>query len=286
MQQNLNCTVFANINIIKGGFVIIIDGSESKYSYLKYPNLPKNKVAYVILGQDNVPLLEKSLKKHNINICSLEGDSRLDKRVCTHTDMIMFHMGSNQIILSKNQANFPFEDAKISVSEAKISENYPYDIALNAVIIGKKLICNKKYTDKTIIEYANKIHLNIIDVKQGYSKCSIAPICDNAIITDDGGIANSATDAGIDTLYIDKRFVICAGFDYGFIGGASGMIDKNVLAFTGVFTDTDIKNKVETFSAKHGVRIEYLTNKPMFDVGSIIPIIELSEREEYKYSPS
>ncbi len=251
----------------------------SQYSYIKHPNLPENKVAYVFLGQDNVPLLEKSLKKHNINICSLKGDIRLDKRVFAHTDMLMFHMGSNQVIFSKKQAVFPFEDIEITVSASKIAENYPYDIALNAVLIGNYLICNKNYTDKTIIEYADKHQINIIDVKQGYSKCSVVPISSNAFITDDRGIADAGKAAGMDTLYIDKHFVKCDGFNYGFIGGASGMIDRNILAFTGIFTDPNTKNAVEAFSGKHGVGIVYLTDEPMFDVGSIIPFIENNGRE-------
>jgi len=274
-KYDLHC--FCNINIIKGGFVIIIDSGECKYSYAKTPNLPQNKVAYVFLGKNNVPLLEKSLKERNINICSLEGDTRLDERVSYHTDMLVFHAGSNRIIFSKKQAEFPFEDAEITVSSSKIAKNYPYDVALNAVMVGNNLICNKKYTDKSILEYARIQKMSVINVKQGYSKCSVVPISHNAIITDDRGIAQSARDAGIDALYIDKRFVICEGFDYGFIGGASGMIAKNVLAFTGIFTDEHTKNVVETFLSKYGVRADYLTDKPMFDVGSIIPILEYSE---------
>ena len=277
MQQNFNCTVFANINIIKGGFVIIVDSNKSKYSYLKHPNLPQNKVAYVFLGQNNVHLLSKSLEKYGINICSVEEDIRLDKRVSNHTDMLVFHMGLNQVIFSKKQPHFPFEDTKITVSQSNIAENYPHDVALNAVIVGKNIICNPKYTDKTILEYAHRLQMNIIAVKQGYSKCSVAPVSRNAIITDDRGIADSANNAGIDVLYIDKRFILCNGFDYGFIGGACGMIDKNVLAFTGVFNDTSIRNNVETFLSKYGVYAEYLTDKPMFDVGSIIPYVEIKQ---------
>ncbi len=191
--------------------------------------------------------------------------------------MLVFHAGSNQIIFSKKQAQFAFEDAEISISLSKIAKNYPYDVALNAVMVGRNLICNKKYTDKTILEYADTHKISIINVKQGYSKCSVVPVSYNAIITDDRGIANSTRDAGIDTLYLDKRFVTCDGFDYGFIGGASGMIDKNVLAFTGFFSDTDTRTKVETFLSKYGVKAEYLTDKPMFDVGSIIPFMEISK---------
>ena len=84
--------------------------------------------------------------------------------------------------MSKFQDDFPFEDTKIAVSASNLSTNYPNDIALNAVMIGKNIICNKKYTDKYIIEYATNNNLNIIDVKQGYSKCSVVPISHNAII--------------------------------------------------------------------------------------------------------
>ena len=57
------------------------------------------------------------------------------------------------------------------------------------------------------------------------------------------------------------------------------MIDKNVLAFTGLFTDDVIRKQVESFADNHGVAIEYLTDEPMFDVGSIIPFVEIKDRE-------
>ena len=51
-----------------------------------------------------------------------------------------------------------------------IDSKYPYDVWYNATTLKDYVICNKAYTDKTILDSHNK---EIINVKQGYSKCNI-----------------------------------------------------------------------------------------------------------------
>jgi hypothetical protein len=66
-----------------------------------------------------------------------------------------------------------------------------------------------------------KKNFNIIDVKQGYTKCSVLPVSNNAFITDDISIYNQCVSFGIDVLYVGKGDVSLPGYNYGFIGGCA-----------------------------------------------------------------
>lgn len=70
-------------------------------------------------------------------------------------------------------------------------------------------------------------------VNQGYTRCATAVVAKDAIITMDLGIRALAQFLGIDVLLVHEENVFLDGYDYGFLGGCCGLIDKNVVAFTG-----------------------------------------------------
>ncbi len=149
---------------------------------------------------------------------------------------------------------------------------YPYNIGFNCVNVGNKLICNKKYSCKTVLDYAEKNGIEILDVKQGYAKCSTCVVADNAIITEDESIAWRAEENGIDVLKIEKGYVKLDGYDYGFIGGCSGLIENNLLAFNGNINLHPEYEKIHEFCKRHGVQIIGLCGREPMDIGSIIRI--------------
>lgn len=157
-------------------------------------------------------------------------------------------------------------------AENKIMLKYPDSIEFNCVEVGDRLICNKKYTNKTILKYAQNCGIEVIDVKQGYSKCSVCVVSDNAIITEDDSIEKACENAGIDVLKISKGYVELEGYDYGFIGGCSGLLEKNLLAFNGYIENHPNYNKITDFCSKHGVQAISLNDEKLCDVGSIIRI--------------
>ncbi len=52
-----------------------------------------------------------------------------------------------------------------------------------------QLIHNLKFTDDNLLSYEK--HKILINVKQGYTKCSCLPVSKNALITSDVGIYNT-----------------------------------------------------------------------------------------------
>ena len=118
-----------------------------------------------------------------------------------------------------------------------------------------------------------------VSSRQGYSRCSVCVVNDNAIITADEGICRSAKAHGIDVLKIRPGYIDLPGFDHGFIGGASFKISDTKLAFTGRLDSHPDAEQMIGFASLHSVDIVYITDKPAFDIGGAIPIIEASKRD-------
>jgi hypothetical protein len=148
-----------------------------------------------------------------------------------------------------------------------IGNIYPYDIAYNAALVGRFLFCHENNTDKLILEQAEIRGLTIIDITQGYAKCSIAPVNQNAIITGDKQIHGAAIKNGIDSLLVSNEGVLLKGYNNGFIGGATVKIG-NKLFFTGDISIHKDYKKIKEFCMNHSIEIAYEKNEPLYDYGS------------------
>ena len=78
-------------------------------------------------------------------------------------------------------------------------------------------------------------------------------------------------------LKIRPGYIDLPGFDYGFIGGASFKISDTKLAFTGRLDSHPDAELITEFASLHNVDIVYITDKPAFDIGGVIPITEASK---------
>ena len=130
------------------------------------------------------------------------------------------------------------------------------------------MIHNLKFTDKKILDYC-KDKKNI-HVKQGYTKCSILPVQEKAIITNDKGIYNTLKNENFDVLLLPFGDIELSGFNYGFIGGVGGMISDNSMAFFGSLDNYIFGNEVKNFLYKYDVKPIYLNNTKLIDRGSLL----------------
>lgn len=245
-------------------------------NFIKNPNLPNCKVKAVLLADSNIEI-QHALNNCAVKTISITAHESMYQAVCKHPDMQVLHLGNNYVLCSNPNAYYCITLKKIGFNiiytKNSIKELYPFDVLVNCVIIKNNIICNKNYIDPIIIDYAKKLDLNLIHTKQGYTKCSVCVVSQNAIITSDKSIYKSATNHGIDVLLIRPGHIILEGLDYGFIGGASGLIDKNILAFTGnIELHPDFKD-IKLFLDKYSVKYVCLTDGKLKDVGSLIPII-------------
>ena len=220
---------------------------------------------YVICSHKITEKIEANLINHGAVPVKLRGFGQFGEShpLCYHPDMFCFKSKKNKWVFYEGITHGLNIDA-VTV-KSPVSCVYPRDIGLNAAVVGDYLICNVKYTDETVLEHADKI----IDVKQGYAKCSVCMVDENSIITSDAGIYSAAKKNNIEVLLISKGHITLDGYNYGFIGGCSGLISKNKLAFTGSIAVHPDYEKIKKFCEGRGVEIVSLSNEKLYDYGSM-----------------
>ena len=184
------------------------------------------------------------------------------------------HIGKNVLAVQSDIAVDCeiINNIKLILTAPPTKSQYPYDAGLNICIVGDKLIYNPKSADKQIISNISGAR---ICCKQGYTKCSVCVVDENSIITADNKIADIASAAGMDVLQVNEKITALDGFEHGFIGGSSFKINRNEMAFTGVINDKAERRRIERFLNERGIYAVYLTDGPLFDIGSAIPITEM-----------
>lgn len=97
---------------------------------------------------------------------------------------------------------------------------------------------------------------------------------ESSVITSDGGIAAVAGKAGLNVLRIAPGHILLDGFETGFIGGAAFKLSPGLLAFTGRLDGHPDGERIESFLRARRVEPLYLTDSPVFDVGSAVLLTE------------
>ncbi|MBI9015450.1 MAG: hypothetical protein JEZ08_24665 [Clostridiales bacterium] len=186
------------------------------------------------------------------------------KAVSHHPDMFMFY--DDKLFVEKN---IPLDGIRCG----SLGEKYPETVKFNLAKIGEFVVCKYDVVSETIKEHLRQKNYKIINVNQGYSKCSTA-IVGNAFITSDKGIYDACIKEGITGLLIRPGSIELPDLDYGFIGGTCVSFD-DVVYFNGNITKHPDYESIKSFITKTGKKIDYI-NIPLTDVGSFI-IIERSE---------
>ena len=128
---------------------------------------------------------EEYLKSLGYNIWKVENSNNVYDEISSHAD-IFFTKLNDKIVVEPtfyDKLNSCYD--KCIKGNSISREEYPFDIAYNVCQIGRNVIHNFKYTDKKVMEIIKDEKLNMININQGYSNCSIAVIDENsAIVTD------------------------------------------------------------------------------------------------------
>ena len=238
------------------------------------PNLPQENVKVVAMTNYNKQLIH-ILKEYNIEIINSENISCLLPFEQYHTDLQFLHYNKDTVFVLKECTSLKENLKKYFLNVIEISKNidkdYPNNVMLNCVVLNDKLICNKKTIANEVLQMAIKDNLKIINVNQGYTKCSTCIVNENAIITSDKSIYKSCRNE-MNVLLIRQGYIKLSGTDYGFIGGSSFKYNRNTLVFTGnIKLHPDYEN-IKSFAQNHNVELFSLTENAIIDIGSIIPI--------------
>ncbi len=210
------------------------------------------------------------LKNRGFELFKTVKNEKVLPSLAYHADMQVARFG-NYAVCEPTLFDTYFEFIKSSGVEpvrgkSALSSTYPGDVAYNISEVGECIFHNTDFTDDEIKRLFRGDFLNI---KQGYSGCSICRIGENAIITSDVSVKKAAESANIDCLLIKSGNILLDGFDYGFIGGASFFCGETVYFFGNAENHPDFK-KIEDFCEKHSTEICLLGDETLTDYGSII----------------
>ena len=216
---------------------------------------------------------EKFEKITGIKTCSLKPYNRLDLPVDTHADMLMCVIETNVYCYREyyEQNLEAFESIKdlgynVITINKECGSMYPNDVALNALVVGKKIFCNIKCIAEEIIAFAKQSGYKIIDVKQGYSACSTFVVNEKQVITADSGMQKALESEDIKVLLISSAGIKLSGYNCGFIGG-SGFAYNNNAYFFGNIKAHPSYNKIKNLFDESNVNIVELSSNDLYDYG-------------------
>ena len=191
----------------------------------------------------------------------------------THPDIVSAMSGKNFFhcpslepdILEKLESN----GINTIKGKRRLEEKYPGDVSYNCLMVEGAFLMHKlDVTDETIKEHASRCKMSSLNVSQGYTRCSLLPVSDNAYITEDKGISLVLRGQGFSVCFIEKEHVALDGYPYGFIGGASAVF-KDKIFFFGSMEGHPDGDKVRTFIEKNGKEAISLTDKKLKDLGGM-----------------
>ena len=133
---------------------------------------------------------ERSLMREGFSLLKLPSDPLLGEAVASHPDTVMFYYGGELITTADycDSAAYIFSDLreycpdiKIRFTDDKRGKEYPQDCMMNALVIGRYLICKSDSVSTAIKELANRLGLEICHVNQGYPACTTLAFGNSAI---------------------------------------------------------------------------------------------------------
>lgn len=214
-----------------------------------------------------------NLTQLGYTVSPVEKNVIFEDSVSAHADMNVLKIGDRVFISSKTFVRTSDNVTEIEGEYKRYAPlKYPDDILLNCALVGNDIICKADSASKSVLDYAKKIGYRIIDIKQGYAKCNIAVVSDKAVITEDKSVADVLGKNGYDVLLLKTHSVKLDPYDYGFIGGASGKLENNMLAFTGNIELHPEYAEIDSFCKNHNVKVISLSDEPLYDYGSLVLI--------------
>jgi len=227
---------------------------------------------------------EKELRKllsFGFNLISTEKVTSLYDAVDGHPDLQFFLIGNKLIAhkdLSENQMKLLQKlEVTVRLGNSSLTLPYPKNIPYNALLTPDLMMHRLDATDSVVLDEIRELkktkEITLVNVRQGYSRCSCAYVGNNSYITEDVVMAKKLISLGKDVFYRKHSNVYLKGFDFGFIGGAISLIsgnDDEIVVISGSLDFYFYGKELKVFLAQRSIRYECLSEGKLMDRGSII----------------
>lgn len=202
--------------------------------------------------------LKEYLSEKGYILETIASEGIVDKGISNHPDIFLCKMG----VLDGSPLFFAGKD--------DLGKDYPADCAFNAACTGKFFIHKLSAANEKLLLAAKEMGMTLIDVQQGYTKCSVVIVDETSIITYDEGIIKACSKyPELSVLRVAPGFVRLDGYDTGFIGGASGRVGKEIIFHGDLFAHPDFAAIVD-FIESRGLICKWFPQFNLTDIGSIL----------------
>ncbi len=213
-----------------------------------------------------------ALRNHGFFVLCTTPVGEINNALSTHPDIQIHFLNSNTAICEPTTYSYykklmPGHIRLIS-GKSRCTSTYPKDCAYNVTRIGQHIFANTGSADATLLDYYQKEKFKIHHVRQGYTKCNTCIISDQSVITEDVGLHNIFIENNIRSFLIENGGVALEGYQYGFIGGASGSDGKNVY-FSGLIEGHPWGDEIKRFIKEEGKEVFSLSKDKLRDNGSM-----------------
>ena len=232
---------------------------------------------YIIIDERMREIEKEKLRSLGYELVEIKKSNHVYPEISSHVDIFTCKIDDKIVIEESQYDNIvkKINRKNIIQGEYRLSEKYPYDISYNVCTIGNKAIHNFKYTEPKIYNLLLEKDFECIEVKQGYSNCSIAVIDNNSIILSDKGLYNSLKNKDLDILFLDDEYDIKLlnengnySLKTGFIGGTIARVENNIIIF-GDLDKIDKRKQIRKFIEKKGLNIIEFKGLDVIDYGGI-----------------
>lgn len=232
-----------------------------------------------ILSASAPRAIKDALTDLGYDTLSLPPHPTLPRPVSSHPDMLLF-FSSDAIFCTESYQRIAKEELSLISSRAsrpirtvkrEFGDRYPCDVLLNAAPIGDTLFCLPFATAEELLQSAR----TVVPVRQGYTKCSVIPVGNRALICADRSIEKAAQAHGFDVLLISNDNIRLDGYDTGFPGGCASFApyeSTDTILFCGALSHLRDGDAMQSFCLEHGHRLLSLGNFSPTDIGTVFLI--------------
>ena len=229
----------------------------------------------ICLSENANSILKQYLRTKGYRLIEIRKTDAVYDAVASHGDIYLCKI-CGELVVSPEQLPLIEEgllhsNAKFTLGASGLGHKYPDNVSYNAAQMGNYLIHNKNHTNPVILQKSEEFEMELIHVKQGYTKCNLVILDDKAVITSDPGLAAVLRKHDLEILLISPGHVALTGFPYGFLGGASGRVDDEIIFNGNLSTHPDFEI-INDFIRQRGLQATYFDEYPLEDIGSIIQL--------------
>lgn len=216
---------------------------------------------------------KEKLKSLGYELIEVPTNKNLYTEISSHVDIHVCKI-NNKIVLENSFYNFLNSEEYVR-GNSSVYNRYPEDIKYNVCVLENIAIHDFKHTDPKVLELLQAESYELVNVNQGYTKCSIAVIDKNSIILNDKGIYNKLKKYNLNILFLDYKpnIKLLSENGYseknGFIGGSISRINDYVF-ISGDLKTIDKENKIREFIESRNLKIIDFDGLDIIDYGGIV----------------